>query len=145
MCLALTAMAQYSILNTGFEDGLPTGWVIENGAGSASWSHDASDTGNELPAKAYEGVANMLFFVDGVSAQASSKLITPKLDLTIFSAMGVGEPLLTFYYANTGRIVESDSYVDTLRVYGRTEESAAWTLLKTIDTSHDLWVKDTVE
>ena len=145
MCLALTAMAQYSILNTDFEDGLPTGWVIENGAGSASWSHDASDTGNELPAKAYEGVANMLFFVDGVSAQASSKLITPKLDLTIFSAMGVGEPLLTFYYANTGRIVESESYVDTLRVYGRTEESAAWTLLKTIDTSHDLWVKDTVE
>lgn len=145
VCLAWVASAQYNILNTGFEGGLPEGWVVENGVGSAVWTHDAVDTGNELPAKAYEGTADMLFFVDGVSTMASSKLLTPKLDLTIFNTMGVGEPLLTFWYANTGRILEEQSFVDTLRIYGRALETEPWTLLKTIDESHDLWTKDTVE
>ena len=145
MCFALVASAQYSILNTGFEEGLPDGWVVENGVGSAVWTHDATDTGNELPAKAYEGTADMLFFVDGVSAMATSKLVTPKLDLTKFNTMGVGSPLFTFWYANTGRILESQSFVDTLRIYGRAQETDSWTLLKTIDKSHDLWTKDTVD
>ena len=144
MCLVANATAQYSILTADFEEGVPTGWVIENGVGSALWTHDATETGNELPAAAYEGNANMLFFVDGVSAMSSSKLVTPKLDLTLFNAVGVGEPLLTFWYANTGRLIENESYVDTLRVYGRAQETDPWTLLKTIDGSHDLWTKDTV-
>lgn len=143
MCLVATATAQYSILNTGFEEGLPTEWAVENGVGSAVWTHDAT-TGNELPATAYEGTANMLFFVDGVSTMASSKLITPKLDLTMFNLVGVGNPLLTFWYANTGRLMDGESFVDTLRVYGRAQEADAWTLLKTIDVSHDKWTKDTV-
>ena len=143
MCLVATATAQYSILNAGFEEGLPTEWAVENGVGSAVWTHDAT-TGNELPATAYEGTANMLFFVDGVSTMASSKLITPKLDLTMFNLVGVGNPLLTFWYANTGRLMDGESFVDTLRVYGRAQEADAWTLLKTIDVSHDKWTKDTV-
>ena len=145
VCMTFVVSAQYSILNTGFEEGVPTGWVVEKGAGDASWTHDATDTGNELPAKAYEGTANMLFFQDGVSTRATSRLITSKLDLSTFNQMGVGEPLLTFYYANTGRIFESKTYVDTLRIYGRTSESEAWTLLKTINESHDMWTNDTVD
>ncbi|MBO7233538.1 MAG: choice-of-anchor J domain-containing protein [Paludibacteraceae bacterium] len=145
MCFAFLASAQYSILNTGFEAGLPDGWVIENGQGTALWTHDATDTGNELPAKAYAGQADMLFFVDGVTSTQTSKLLTPKLDLTTFANVGVGEPLLTFWYANTGRILDGNSLVDTLRIYGRAQDTDAWTLLKTIDKSHDVWTKDTVE
>ena len=145
MCFAFLASAQYSILNTGFEEGLPAGWVIENGVGTASWIHDATDTGNELPAKAYAGTADMLFFVDGVTSMQTSKLLTPKLDLTNFSNVGVGTPLLTFSYANTGRILDGNAFVDTLRIYGRAQETDAWTLLKTIDKSHDAWTKDTIE
>ena len=142
--MASAVSAQYSILSTGFEDGVPTDWVIEKGVGDALWTHDATETGKELPAKAYEGTANMLFFQDGVSVATSSKLITPSLNLALFNDMGLGEPLLTFWYANTGRIVEGDTYVDTLRIYGRAKEADAWILLKTIDTSHDVWTPDTV-
>ena len=31
MCLVATATAQYSILNAGFEEGLPTGWAQQCG------------------------------------------------------------------------------------------------------------------
>ncbi|MBO5960593.1 MAG: choice-of-anchor J domain-containing protein, partial [Paludibacteraceae bacterium] len=144
-CCAFIASAQYTILDTGFEEGLPTGWVVEKGIADATWTHDATDTGNELPAKAYEGMANMLFFQDGVSTMATSRLITPKLDLSKFNVIGVGTPLLTFHYANTGRIFESHSFVDTLRIYGRAQETDEWTLLKTIDSSQDRWTKDTVD
>ena len=61
-CFAFVASAQYTILDAGFEEGIPTGWVVEKGVGDATWVHDATDTGNELPAKAHEGIANMLFF-----------------------------------------------------------------------------------
>lgn len=106
-CFAFVASAQYTILDAGFEEGIPTGWVVEKGVGNATWVHDATDTGNELPAKAHEGIANMLFFQDGVSTMATSRLITPKLDLSKFNIIGVGTPLLTFHYANTGRIFEN--------------------------------------
>ena len=144
-CFAFVASAQYTILDAGFEEGIPTGWVVEKGVGNATWVHDATDTGNELPAKAHEGIANMLFFQDGVSTMATSRLITPKLDLSMFNIIGVGTPLLTFHYANTGRIFENQSFVDSLRIYGRAQESDDWTLLKSIKGSQDRWTKDTVD
>ena len=143
--MASAVSAQYSILSTGFEDGLPTDWVIENGVGTVQWTVDATSTGTELPATAYEGTTNMLFYVDGSSAQTTSRLITPKLDLTMFNQVGAGDPTLTFYYANTPRLLEKESFVDVLRVYGRENEAAEWVLLATIDTGHDVWTKTTVD
>ncbi|WP_282030615.1 T9SS type A sorting domain-containing protein [Winogradskyella eximia] len=120
----------------GFESGiLPACWSQEVEAGSANWTYNNGSQGGTITS-AHTGAFNAMFY--DTSRTGVVKLVSPKLDIS-----GISAPTLSFWHAQEAW----GSDQDELRVYYKTSEAGAWTLIpgQTFTSSITTWTEETIE
>lgn len=120
------------VLSESFDvTGLPSGWTQEYVSGTKNWSFGVASNGNAtITPQLGSGMAE---FRSASYANDATKLITPELDLTALTT-----PQLTFRFAN----VNWGGDIDALRVYYKTDATAAWTQIgEDYVTAHTDWEK----
>jgi len=105
-------------------DGLAYSWTIANGSSEG------------VPASAYEGTSNALFFTEISGGGIVQKLISPVCNAD------AGEKMrLKFHHAQAFW----DPDQDVLKVYYKETSSSVWTLLATYDTDITAWTERTLD
>ena len=120
----------------GFESGIiPTCWSQETEAGTANWTYNNGNQGGSITS-AHTGSFNAMFY--DTSSSGVVKLVSPKLDIT-----GIISPTLTFWHAQEAWGADQDE----LRVYYKTSEVGAWTLIPGQEylNSISTWTEATIE
>lgn len=135
--LGLCAQSQYGTrLSEGFENGIPQEWTQENVRGSQNWVVEQGD-GLSYPSGAFGGDKRVALRNESdMTLGYVSRLVTPQINLK-----GLYRPILCFSFAND----QWTGDCDTLKIYYRTSADKDWTLLKTYDTYHAAWNRETVE
>lgn len=123
------AVISYPYLQDFENGGMPLCWTQEAVTGSGSWNVVSKTTGT--PATTPDNSGQKLRFANAGTSQSTVKLITSKFDLS-----SVENPRLSFRYAKTGT-----ASGNSLCVYYKSEETAAWTELATYSANATTWTE----
>ncbi len=123
-----------------YETDLPLQWTEEydyNGGAetTARWvTHQGAY--NNSPTTAYSGNKNMVCYKTNGMSSSTSKLVTPRLDLSSYANAN-----LSFYYASQYVAI----FQNKLKVYYKTSASGSWIELLDINNEYFNWENITVE
>ncbi|MDD3144232.1 MAG: S8 family serine peptidase, partial [Candidatus Cloacimonetes bacterium] len=136
MVLKYTAYREIRALDESYErvGYFPAEWTQQNVSGNTCWIFLPGAFGGS-PSSAYDGTLNARLFLASTSSNATTKLISPSLDLSDATAA-----TLTFYHAQAAW----DGDQDQLKVYYRTSAGGSWTLLQTYTSDVTSWTQRTI-
>ncbi len=120
----------------GFENGLPIDWWQEYVTGTTAWTARTGNAGSMSVGilTAHSGTKNASFYYDNSTNANTTKLITPRLDMTSLS-----NPVLSFWHGQAAWGGDQD----TLRVYYKTSVTGSWILLVEYTNNIPAWKEET--
>lgn len=133
--LSLFAQQSGSVLEEGFENGIPQTWTQEVVNDNLSWSVESGDL--TFPNGSAEGNKRVAFRnTSGKTKHACTRLVSPQMDVK-----KLYRPLLIFAHAQDQWMKD----VDVLRVLYRLSPDGEWVELKTFDKCITFWQTDTIK